>query len=84
MSSQGAGYTSSLTRVATVLVESCEYHALLCSACSRSPGMLTERAGAIYSVLLFLLIGLYAGGSPGMFVVLDLVRTPLPPARPLS
>ena len=36
--------------------------------------MLTQRAGAIYSVLLFLLIGLYAGGSPGMFVVLDLVR----------
>ncbi|EPS95744.1 hypothetical protein FOMPIDRAFT_50011 [Fomitopsis schrenkii] len=51
MSSQGAGHTSSLTRVATVLVESC----------------------AVYSVLLFLLIGLYAGGSPGMFVVLDLL-----------
>lgn len=28
-------------------------------------------------MLLFLLIGLYAGGSPGMFVVLDLVRMPL-------
>ena len=45
---------------------------------------LTQQAGAVYSVLLFLLIGLYAGGSPGMFVVLDLVRTPLSPARPLS
>ncbi|KAI0731460.1 hypothetical protein C8Q72DRAFT_822538 [Fomitopsis betulina] len=53
MSSQGAGHTSNLTRIVTMLIESC----------------------AVYSVLLFLLIGLYAGGSPGMFVVLDLVRS---------
>lgn len=72
MSSQGAGHTSSLTRVATVLVESCE--CLFQSLCCQMIGCSRGGAGAVYSVLLFLLIGLYAGGSPGMFVVLDLVR----------
>ncbi|KAI0928016.1 hypothetical protein AcW2_004164 [Taiwanofungus camphoratus] len=44
-----SGSTTSLSRVATIVVESC----------------------AIYSALLFVLIGTYARNSPAMFIILD-------------